>query len=307
MKQDRLRERQTPVHGLILCAAAGAVVCSAAHAAYADELLLAPRFEESQHFTIDPVVDGVLITTGLVFSEILGMVLSTGEIKPSLPGSKDTLLGIDRVAVTQSIDPHAGRYSDIAIWAAYGYVLADVVHSGLRDGRNALLVDAIMYAESLALTSMLTKITKIAVRRPRPVDYVNCGSSDTTPGGACTNDTNLQLSFFSGHASAAGAMSATATYLAFVRSGAHSARPWITLVVGTALTAFISYERVRSGEHFPTDVIVGSMTGAAIGVLVPHFHRRPHLHDKRLEIAPQWIGIAPPSHGVAAVNAGWVF
>ena len=307
MKQDRLRKRRTTVHGLILCATAGAVVFSAAPAAHADEPPLTPRFEESQHFTVDPVVDGVLITTGFVFSEILGMVLSTGEIKPSLPGSTDKLLGIDRVAVTQSIDPHAGTYSDIAIWAAYGYVLADVAHSGLRDGGNALLVDAIMYAESLTLTSMITRITKIAVRRPRPVDYVNCGSSETTPGGACTNDTNLQLSFFSGHASSAGAMSATATYLAFVRSGAHSARPWITLAVGTALTAFVSYERVRSGEHFPTDVIVGSLTGAAIGVLVPHFHRRPHLHENRLEISPQWIGFAPPTHGAAAVNMGWIF
>jgi membrane-associated phospholipid phosphatase len=307
MRQNRSRRRRSPVHGWFLCAAAGAAVLFAAAAAHADEPPLTPHFEESQHFTIDPVTDGVLVTTGFVFSEILGMVLSTGEIRPNLPGSTDKLLGIDRGAVTQSIDPHAGTYSNIAIWAAYGYVLADVVHSGLRDGRNALLVDAIMYAESLTLTSMITSITKIAVRRPRPIDYVNCGSSDTTPGVACTTDTNLQLSFFSGHASAAGAMTATATYLAFVRSGAHSARPWITLVVGTALTAFISYERVRSGEHFPTDVIVGSMAGAAIGVLVPHFHRRPHLHEKRLESAPQWIGFAPPSHGATAVSMGWVF
>ena len=307
MKQDRLRRRRTPVHGWFLCAAAGAVVLSAAPAAHADEPSLTPRFEKSQHFTIDPVVDGVLIATSYGFSVLLDMILSTGEIRPSLPGSTDKLLAIDRVAVTQSIDPHAGTYSNIGIWVAYGYVLLDLAHSGLRDGRNALLVDAIMYAESLSLTSMLTSMTKIAVRRPRPIDYVNCGSTETAPGGACTTDTNLQQSFFSGHASAAGAMSATATYLAFVRSGAHSARPWITLVVGTALSAFISYERVRSGEHFPTDVIVGSMAGAAIGVLVPHFHRRPHLHEKRLESTPQWIGFAPPSHGAGAVSMGWVF
>jgi membrane-associated phospholipid phosphatase len=307
MKKNRLRTRRTSVHGWFLCAAAGAVVLSAAPAAHADEPSLTPRFEKSQHFTIDPVVDGVLIATSYGFSVLLDMILSTGEIRPSLPGSTDKLLAIDRVAVTQSIDPHAGTYSNIGIWVAYGYVLLDLAHSGLRDGRNALLVDAIMYAESLSLTSMLTSMTKIAVRRPRPIDYVNCGSTETAPGGACTTDTNLQLSFFSGHASAAGAMSATATYLAFVRSGAHSARPWITLVVGTALTAFISYERVRSGEHFPTDVIVGATAGAAIGVLVPHFHRRPHLHEKRLEIAPQWIGFAPPSHGATAVSMGWVF
>jgi len=35
------------------------------------------------------------------------------------------------------------------------------------------------------------------------------------------------------------------------------------------VTAFVSYERVRSGEHFPTDVIMGSLAGAGIGVHVP--------------------------------------
>jgi hypothetical protein len=35
----------------------------------------------------------------------------------------------------------------------------------------------------MLLTSMLTRMTKIAVRRPRPIDYVNCGSSETAPGG----------------------------------------------------------------------------------------------------------------------------
>ena len=78
-------------------------------------------------------------------------------------------------------------------------------------------------------------------------------------------------------------------------------------MAGTVLTAFVSYERVRSGEHFPTDVIMGSLAGAAIGVLVPHFHRHPHLHEKQLEVVPQWVGFAPPSHGAGAVNMGWVF
>jgi membrane-associated phospholipid phosphatase len=73
------------------------------------------------------------------------------------------------------------------------------------------------------------------------------------------------------------------------------------------LNRILSYERVRSGEHFPADVIVGSMAGAAIGVLVPHFHRRTHLREKQLEVVPQWIGFAPLSHGAGAVNMGWVF
>ena len=40
------------------------------------------------------------------------------------------------------------------------------------------------------------------------------------------------------------AIGGTATYLAFVRSP-HTARPWVTLAVASALTGFVSYERVR--------------------------------------------------------------
>jgi membrane-associated phospholipid phosphatase len=255
-----------------------------------------PRLGDGEHFVIDPVVDGVLIAGGVGFTGMLGLVLSTGEIRPVPPGSPDNLLSIDRTAVTQTIDPDANLYSNIGLYTAYGYALLDPILSGVRSGRRAALVDAIMYGESIALTAAFTLATKIGVRRPRPIDYVNCGGGSTT--GGC-GDTDLQLSFFSGHASTTGAISATATYLAFIRDP-HSARPWITLGIGTALTAFVSYERVRSGEHFPTDVIMGSMAGAAIGVLVPHFHHRPHLQEKSYCAPPVWIGFEPRSNGTGA-------
>ena len=178
--------------------------------------------------------------------------------------------------------------------------------SGVRDGRNAALVDATMYAESIAVTQAFTDATKIGVRRPRPIDYANCAGTATPPPDLCSS-TDMQLSFFSGHASTTAAITATATYLAFTRSRPGAARPWITLTVGTALTAFVSYERVRSGKHFPTDVIMGSMAGAGIGVLVPHFHRRPHYHREQLEAAPVIVGYAPSSRGGHALTVEWRF
>jgi membrane-associated phospholipid phosphatase len=268
------------------------------------EPVVAPRLNLSEHFTIDPVFDGVLIGAGVGFSELLSLVLGTGEIRPSVPGPTSVLLGIDRSAVTQTIDPNAGRNSTIGLYAAYAYAVADPILTGFRDGRRSFVVDAILYAESVSLTAAFTEMTKIAVRRPRPIDYSIC---DASPDGTCKSNTDLQLSFFSGHASATGAITGTATYLAFVRSP-HTARPWITLGVGTALTAFVSYERVRSGEHFPTDVIMGSLAGAAIGVLVPHIHRRPHYHKLEFEATPTWIGLAPMTHGQgSSVTAGWIF
>ncbi len=92
-----------------------------------------------------------------------------------------------------------------------------------------------------------------------------------------------------------------------MRSGWHSPRPWITLAAGTLLTTFVSYERVRSGEHFPTDVIMGSMAGAAIGVLVPHLHRRAHYHDQELEAPTLWIGYAPNTTGSGTLTLGGRF
>jgi membrane-associated phospholipid phosphatase len=307
-RSDRSRKRRV----IAVCALA---VIFEATRARADETLPAaepplfapippPRLKENEHFTIDPVVDGVLIVGGFTFSAILSRILSTGEIVPQAPGNPNKLLSIDRIAVTQTIDPNANKWSTLGLYVAYGYAVLDPLLSGLRDGRNALLVDAILYAESIAITQTITSATKIAVRRPRPLDYANCYP---VPNPDLCASTDLQLSFFSGHASTTATIAATATYLAFTRSGPGAWRPWVTLAVGTALTAFVSYERVRSGYHFPTDVVMGSMAGAGIGVLVPHFHRRPHYHEKQLESSPVIVGYAPAANGGHSVTFQWSF
>jgi membrane-associated phospholipid phosphatase len=255
------------------------------------------RLKEGQHFRIDPVLDGVLILGGAGFTFLLAEILSTGEIQPVPPGSPDKLLSIDRVAVTQTIDPHAATISSIGLGVAIGYAVLDPILSGLRDGRNALLVDAILYAESIVLTEAFTEATKIAVRRPRPIDYVRCGPG--APPAEC-NITDLQLSFFSAHAAVTSAIGATATYLAFMRAPG-SARAWYTLAGAVALTTLVSVERVRSGQHFPTDVITGAMAGAGIGVLVPHLHRHSD------EAPTIWLGFGPRGEGGGTLVLGGRF
>jgi undecaprenyl-diphosphatase len=251
-----------------------------------------PPLEEGQHFVVDPVTDGVATGSGIALSFLLGAVLSTGEIRPTGPiANPGVLLPIDRGAVTQSIDPNASTYSDIGLWASSGFAVLDSVLSGARDGWDAFLVDGLMYAESTAIASTLTDILKIAIRRPRPFDYAQQSATDT----------NAELSFPSGHTSGVAAVGATATYLAFVRAP-RSPRPWITLVAATALTSFVGYERVRAGQHFPTDVFAGALLGASVGVLVPHLHRH------KMEPPPVWVGVAPAPRGEGAmVSVGAVF
>jgi undecaprenyl-diphosphatase len=256
---------------------------------------------DSQHFKIDPIVDGSLIAMGIGFSALEEVITSTGEIVPQRPGPQTDVSLFDRGAITQTVDPSAATLSNIGLATAIGFAVIDPVVTGFRDGWDAALVDFVMYGETLSLTLAVTDIAKVAVRRPRPLAYREQAALDAQypPGmSPSITDTDSQLSFFSGHAAICASVTATATYLAFRRAGPKSVRPWITLGVGTALTTFVSIERVRAGVHFPTDVIAGTFVGVAIGILVPHLHRHAS------ELPRVWIGGAPMPGGGGGTISG---
>ncbi|HYQ44766.1 MAG TPA: phosphatase PAP2 family protein [Polyangiaceae bacterium] len=241
-------------------------------------------------FDIDPIADSAMIAVSLGFAGTLAAINSTGEIRPQQisPNFETShLLGIDRGAVTQTPDPNAGTRSSIAGAVVIGYAVLDPILSGVREHSvQTGLADAFMYAESISFTLAMTNMVKIAVRRPRPIAYIEANAHKDDPSYS-NSDTDSALSFFSGHAAMTATISSTATYLAFARSP-HSARPWITLIAGVGLTTFVSVERVRAGQHFPTDVIAGAVAGAGIGLVVPHLHRTDEIKQRRI-----WVGFAP--------------
>jgi undecaprenyl-diphosphatase len=248
-------------------------------------------------FTADPVVDGAVVSLGAGWAVLSTLIIGTGEIRPQqIDPSFDTqkLLPIDRDAVNQTLDKNAPTLSNIGLGVAVGYAFIDPVLSGVREhSARTTLVDGLIYAEAIAITDGLTNLSKLAVRRPRPIAYIDfaaCKAKHPTASTqrlsiVCDNtSTDSALSFVSGHASTSGAVWGVATYLAFARSP-HSWRPWVTLLGGAAITTFVSFERVRAGDHFPTDVIAGSFLGAGVGVLTAHLHR-----DQSHPMKPMWIG-----------------
>lgn len=269
---------------------------------------LAPKTKEpppdavSRKFVADPVVDGAVIALSGGFSLIGEQLMSTGEIRPQQPVANSQLLGIDRVAITQTVDPNAGTRSTIGLSIAMAYAVIDPIASGFRYGGTALITDAVIYAETLTINLALTDLAKIAFRRPRPSAYARqkeliAQYGDKAPD---VTGTDSALSFYSGHTSSTAAIGAAATYLAFARDPG-GIRPWITLGASVALTGFVGYERVRSGAHFPTDVIAGALAGAGVGVLVPHLHREDSAKQR-----PTWIGmltVAPIQGGGALLEA----
>jgi undecaprenyl-diphosphatase len=261
--------------------------------------------EVTTQFAVDPIGDGALLVGSLAFAGLSEALFSTGELQPQQidPAfDKSKLLGIDRGAITQTVDTSADALSSGGVFVAFGYAAVDSVLSGFRYGREAALVDAVLYSEAVAFTWGLTNLAKMSFRRPRPIAYIereDAIRAGQDPATYYNASTDSSLSFFSGHTALTATLSASATYLAFARSP-HTARPWITLAGGVILTSFVGVERVRSASHFPTDVIAGALVGAGVGVLVVHLHR--HDTTKR----PVWVG-AMPLEGGGGVTLGGLF
>lgn len=257
-----------------------------------------PAPETRVRFDVDPVADGALILGVGGFALLLDQVNSTGEISPqqiSPNFDRSKLLSIDRGALDQNPDSNAGMMSNIGLYTAIGFAVVDPVLSGFREKNvQSAIVDALMYAESAAITFGVTNLAKMAVRRPRPLAYIEAEKHRGDPNWS-NAATDSALSFFSGHASITASLGATATYLAFSRSPG-TARPWLTLVGATGVTTFVAVERVFSAKHFPTDVIAGALAGAGIGLLVPLVHRSEGIKQRAV-----WIGYAPSTVGNGGV------
>lgn len=199
-------------------------------------------------------------------------------IKPSLEGRAScsgstigrcdsaNLVAFDRYAVGRTSKPWE-TFSDVALAAS---LIIPVLYLGLEsivlptqhpvmDWLNDLLI----VGESMALTGAFNTVLKFAVRRPRPIRYTE------TPG----SNFDDELSFPSGHTSMVAAATTAMTMTVFLRHPKSKVR-FVVLGVGVLLTGLTGFARVESGNHFPTDVIVGGLVGAFAGFAVPYFHRR---------------------------------
>lgn len=279
-------------------AVAALALAGAPKTASADPLVPPPRPEQTPpsrvRFIADPVADGAILSAALGFGLLSQAILETGEIVPQQPVSPDILLPIDRGIVRRRFSTTATDVSNVGIGAAIAFAALDPIFTTLAHGSEAGIVDAILYAESIAVTFALTNLAKIAVRRPRPIAYqefetlqreYEAGGSVGDPPRITETDTSL--SFFSGHAAVTATIVGTGAYLAVARTRSLN-KPLLVLGAGALLTTAVAMGRVYSGKHFPTDVIAGAMAGLGVGLLVPHIHREAPASRRRV-----WIGTGP--------------
>jgi len=135
-----------------------------------------------------------------------------------------------------------------------------------RENIQIFLSDVVLFLEAESMIIGVTRCAKGLSKRPRPFAY----------------NSNLSLekrqrkssyeSFWSGHASLA---FMTAVFSGYVyqnhHPGSHLIMPvWITGISCATATGIL---RVSSGNHFPSDVIVGAAAGSFIGWVIPWIHK----------------------------------
>ena len=130
---------------------------------------------------------------------------------------------------------------------------------------SVLLINAILFAESTAILSGLTRIAKGTFHRSRPFVY-----NDSVPTDKRTTKYASQ-SMWSGHAAVA---FNSAVFAGFTFQKQNPGSPHIKLVWGAGLSmaAATAILRVTSGHHFPTDVIIGATIGSFTGWFIPWMH-----------------------------------
>ena len=51
-------------------------------------------------------------------------------------------------------------------------------------------------------------------------------------------------------------------------------KKWLVFAAAIIPPAIVGWYRIRALKHFPTDVLLGYLVGAAVGILVPELHKQ---------------------------------
>lgn len=215
--------------------------------------------QNNSDYGVDWNTDGVL-TAGALAGVFFMMLV---PVDPENRWHKELLGPLDE-RTKDNFSRNAAHISDGLIATT---VLAPLILEASRGfdeeaGRRTLL-----YGETLATSLFVNSVVKYTVQRPRPYVYHN----DPKVKAWSAKQSDAQVSFYSGHASMSFSAAAAGSILFSLSSDSQGAK---AAVWGTelALASATSVMRVRAGKHFPSDVLVGALAGAAIGVVVPALH-----------------------------------
>lgn len=199
---------------------------------------------------------GAAIGTAAIIAMVNTKPLIVSEINSLNPMQVNKF---DRVAIGPYQSDVLG---DILLYSSFAFPLTFLAYDKTQEDFETI---SLMYGEAILLNASLNALVKALTLRDRPFVYDK--NSLIEP--KLTKE--ARWSFYSGHTSftAVNTFYTAKVYSAYVSDQSTKTILWIAAALLPAVTGF---SRVNTHNHFPTDVIVGYIAGAAIGYFIPVIH-----------------------------------
>lgn len=248
------------------------------------------------------LLDAPLLATGGALLLVSGSMLVTRKfVPPEGLDPKAIRWSVDRNVVGNA-DTRADKESDYyrdAVWA-YPVILAFASQpSGTRiDGT---LRRALVYSETILMAEGIASILKNLTDRPRPFNYLPIDERPDDPAFDVTSNQAFR-SMPSGHATSGftGAAFAITDHL-ISRPNAGWGERLAVSSFGGFLAGMTGTLRIKGGQHFPSDVLVGGLIGTVSGVTVPLLHHYLTPEGEKVGLPPAhawWQALAGEVGGI---------
>lgn len=252
------------------------------------ELQPTPRESDHEVYKIKAGVDVPLTVIGVAWS-----LYGFSKIYNKDTSTTEQILALNRYDINKFNRSAIDQYSQKAFHTSdlffYGAMPLPLVLMLDHDMRHDAFKVLFLYLQAMGVTGILYTTAAYVHDKYRPYAY-NPAAGDRRKRGGAKN------SFYAGHV----ALVATSTfYIAktYADYHPHSKIKWLFYTMASAATATTGYLRYKAGEHFPTDILLGTGLGTLTGILVPHLHKNKPVRDPALSIAP----LVGPGNGVSIV------
>ena len=222
-------------------------------------------------YTTRFAVDGPIIGAGMGLT-----YLGFRMVQNKDPLTEAEVLALDKNDVNGFDRFSAGYFSDKAnddsylpFYAAFAMPAVALLNKNIRHKTGQVFV---MYLETMLITGAMFTITAGGIDRPRPLVY----SSDAPM--SKRQSKNSQRAFYAGHPAATAAATFFTAKVFSDFNPNSKAKPYVW-AAAAIIPASVAYMRLKAGQHFLSDNLLGYGLGAVTGILVPHFHKNRNRVD----------------------------
>lgn len=236
-------------------------------------------------YKLEPAIDIPLTAIGTgwslyAFSKIYSKDKTPEEFILNL--NKRNIPSFDRQGA-EVYHPKADKTGDRLFYGSMPLPLVLMLDKKVRkDGFKV----ALLYLESMSVTGLLYTGSVYLNDRYRPYAYnPDVPMAKRTRGGA-------KNSFFAGHVALVG----TSTFfIAKILNDYHpdSKLKWLPFALAGVATGTTGLMRYRGGQHFLSDILVGTVVGTLSGILVPHAHKNKAITNRKLSFTASFLGETP--------------